>query len=155
MGAGWTIFRVKMSNGRNREIGICLQLSVRSRCFVRGGRWENSCAAYIIFILLVYVISNLQSLFLGCLLKEGLDGAGLFACGVIFRFRGWLGGGLSGREKALGWTDITGKKASNPPCWWSVAKFASWEVEQGEGWSPGDMMQDGVVITQDSFSQWL
>lgn len=103
MGAGGTIFRVrKKCKRRNGAIGIGLQLSISSRGFVRGAGWENSCGACIVVILLVCIFCNLLSLFLSCLLKEGLDGAGLFACGAIFQVRGWLGGGLSGGEKTLG-----------------------------------------------------
>ena len=91
---------------------ICLQLSISSIGFVRGRRWENSCGARVVIFL---VFCNLLFLFVGRLLKEGLDGAGLFTGGVILRFRGWLGGGLSGGDSTLGRGDITGKKASNPP----------------------------------------
>lgn len=73
---------------------------------------------------MIVVFFNLLS-FLCCLLKEGLDGARLFAGGVAF----WLSRGLRGRrsggEDALGGGVVTGKEASNPTCRRSIAKLAS------------------------------
>lgn len=130
------LFRVrKQWNGRIWTV-ICLQGSTGGAGLVRRRRCENVCGASVLCDL---------SLFLSCLLEEGLDSAGLFAAGVMFQLRGWLRGGLLGGEHALGWRDVAGKKFSDPTCWWSVAEFASWKVQHGERGSPGNTIQKAVT----------
>lgn len=146
---GWSLWMSLMTLENWSDVGPRAGWDVFGRCHfsslslkrpVRGRRTRGSLRGQEVLIVLFFCL--LHSLFLCCFLEEGLNGTRLFACGVLFYFRGRQVGRPSGGWKALSRTDVTAQETTDSPCWWSVGEFAGRKVEQGERWSPEETVEN-------------